>query len=159
MILIKTNPGNIVLYAGTDIVLTDKGTSSALGNWQDLNVTTANAVVDNGNPPISWIGGGWSFVGGAWTQVSSPPMPVPQSVSSFQAKAALLATPSGSGTLLDSVNALMANPATSKLMVLEWNDATEFLRSSSTVSAITASLGLTSAQVDALFILAAGITA
>lgn len=79
---------------------------------------------------------------------------VPQSITPFQAKAALL-----NAGLLSQVNAIMANSATPPLMVLAWTDATEFLRTSTTVTAMAASLNLTSAQIDALFIEAAGISA
>lgn len=83
-----------------------------------------------------------------------PPAPKPQTVTRFQARAALM-----QAGLLDDVEALMANPATPAIQRLAWADAQEFRRSSPTVAAMAAALGLSSAQVDALFEQAAGIEA
>lgn len=79
---------------------------------------------------------------------------VPQVVSRFQARAALHLA-----GLLDDVEALMAAPGTPALAKLAWADAQEFKRNSPTVLSLSASLGLTEAQLDALFITAAGIEA
>jgi hypothetical protein len=73
-----------------------------------------------------------------------PPEPVPVEVTPFQAKAALL-----QAGLLDSVLAAVA--ASSPIAQLAWHEATAFRRNSPTVLALSASLGLTSAQLDDLF--------
>lgn len=79
---------------------------------------------------------------------------VPQSVSRFQARAALHLA-----GLLETVEAMMAAPETPALAKLAWADAQEFKRNSPTVLSLSASLGLTEAQLDALFTTAAGIDA
>lgn len=80
--------------------------------------------------------------------------PPPQTVSRFQARAALL-----NAGLLDDVETLMADAATPALARLAWTDAIEFRRTSPTVLAMASALGLTEAQIDALFVDAAGIEA
>ena len=83
-----------------------------------------------------------------------PSAPIPQSVTRFQAKAALL----GAG-LLAQVDAYMALPDTPMVTKLAWTETQDFERGSPTVAGLSALLGLTSEQVDALFITASGITA
>lgn len=80
------------------------------------------------------------------------PDPVPQSVTRFQARAALF----GAG-LLDEADA--AAKAAGGIALLAWQDAQVFDRNSPTINALAKGLGLTDAQVDALFITAAGISA
>lgn len=79
---------------------------------------------------------------------------VPQVVSRFQARAALLLA-----GLLDDVEALMAAPDTPALAKLAWADAMEFERQSPTIAALAGAVGLTEQDIDALFITAAGIKA
>lgn len=76
---------------------------------------------------------------------------VPQSVSRAQAKIAL-----NRAGLLDQVNAIVA--AADIETQLAWNEALTFERSSPTVAKLAAALNLSSDQLDALFITAAGIT-
>lgn len=85
---------------------------------------------------------------------------VPQSVSRFQARAALYqtTTPDGSN-LLAKVDALMADPNTTALSKLAWQDAQVFERSSPTVAGMAQVLGLSSTDLDNLFIAAAKIKA
>jgi hypothetical protein len=81
------------------------------------------------------------------------PMPVsaiPTSISPAQARLALL----GAG-LLDQVEAAVA--AGSRATQIAWEMATVIERSSPTVVALSAALGLTDAQLDDLFTTAAGI--
>lgn len=79
---------------------------------------------------------------------------VPQSVTRFQAKVAL----AGAG-LLAQVDAYMALPDTPMVTKLAWTETQDFERGSPTVAGLSALLGLTSEQVDDLFITASGITA
>lgn len=85
-----------------------------------------------------------------------PPAPpvIPQSVSRFQARAALHLA-----GLLDDVEALMAAPDTPALAKLAWADAMEFERQSPTIAALAGAVGLTEQDIDALFVTAAGIKA
>jgi hypothetical protein len=82
-----------------------------------------------------------------------PPV-VPQSVTRFQALAALDAAGH-----LDAVEAIMADPATPKLQRLAYQNALNFERSSTTLQVLAGALGLTDADLDQLFITAAGIVA
>jgi len=77
---------------------------------------------------------------------------VPFSVTPFQAKAAIYAA-----GLLPAVEAAIA--AAPKIAQLAYSDATEFTRDSPTIATMAAALGLTDAQVDALFIAAKAIEA
>lgn len=86
--------------------------------------------------------------------VDLPPPGPPQVVSRFQARAALHLA-----GLLDQVETLMADPATDTLARLAWTDAQEFRRTSPTLLAMASALSLTDAQLDQLFITAAGIEA
>lgn len=97
---------------------------------------------------------GWAFINGILTPPPAQSAPVPESVSKFQAKAALL-----QAGLLDSVEAMMAAPQTPAVAKLAWSDAQEFRRTSPTVAAMTAALGLSEGQIDDLFRVAAGIVA
>jgi len=77
---------------------------------------------------------------------------VPESVTPFQAKAALL-----NAGLLDAVLAAIA--AAPRITQLAWAEATEFRRTSPTVLMLAGALGLTSTQLDDLFKAAKGIEA
>ena len=79
---------------------------------------------------------------------------IPQTVTRFQARAALY-----QAGLLDQVETLMNDPETPTLARLAWQDAQSFERQSPTIAAMATALGLTDAQLDDLFIAAAGITA
>lgn len=96
----------------------------------------------------------WAALAGLAVAPYVEPVSVPQVVSKFQAKAALR----GAG-LLSSVETMMADPAADPLAVLAWTEAQEFRRTSPTVAAMAAALGLDDAALDALFITAAGIEA
>jgi hypothetical protein len=74
----------------------------------------------------------------------APSPPVPQSVSSMQAKVAL----SRAG-LLQTVEAWVASESGETRLI--WNSATVFSRESGLIASAAAALGLTSEQVDDLF--------
>ena len=82
------------------------------------------------------------------------PAPVPNSVTRFQAMAALELA----GHLTD-VETIMADPGTPIMAKLAWKNALEFFRDSPTVAAISGTLGMSSDEVDQLFITASGIAA
>jgi hypothetical protein len=88
-------------------------------------------------------------------EIAGNPLPapaVPVLVSRFQAKTALL-----QAGLLAAVEAAMAQA--SPVAQLAWADAVEFRRDSPTVAGMAATLNLTGAQLDALFMAAAQIEA
>jgi hypothetical protein len=82
------------------------------------------------------------------------PLPVPESITAWQAQAALKLTPLGDGTLYDAVvAALAALPDGPEKVVAQtaFEKDAKFVRSSPTIAAIASALGLTSEQVDDLF--------
>lgn len=83
-----------------------------------------------------------------------PPSAVPQSVTRFQARAAL----SRAGLFTTVNTAMVAFPIGDERR-LAWEDAQEFRRTSPTMLQMAAALGLSDAQLDALFTTAAGIEA
>lgn len=99
-------------------------------------------------------------IGGATITVlvdpnAPPPGPViPQSVTAFQAKAALL-----HADFLDDVEAMMDAPETPRIVKLAWSEALTFERQSPTVVAMGSALGLTDSELDALFVAGSQITA
>lgn len=115
-----------------------------LGHWETVGKTIADvqvgheALVDM--TPIA--------------PAPTPVNPVPQVISPFQGKAALLQS-----GLLAQVEAYMADPTTPEVTKLAWTEATEFRRTSPTVTSLGALLGLGDAQLDDLFIQAAQIVA
>jgi hypothetical protein len=74
-------------------------------------------------------------------------------VTPFQAKAALL-----DAGLLDDIEALIADPAADRKVVLAWTNAISFERLSPMVAGIAAALGWTDTQLDDLFDAAALIS-
>ncbi len=84
----------------------------------------------------------------------APQITVPQSVTRFQALAALHI----SGNLA-AVQAIMAAPETPVLAKLAWDNALSFERSSPLLDGLAGTLGLTSQDLDELFTTAAGIEA
>lgn len=86
--------------------------------------------------------------------IQPAPPSIPQNVTRFQAKAALL----GAG-LLAQVEAYMSLPDTPAVTKLAWIETLHFERSSPTVASLATLLGLTSTQVDNLFLTASQIEA
>ena len=108
---------------------------------------------DGADLPFTVVGAGTVEY---WTEPMPTPAPyippVPQEVTSFQAKAALL-----QAGLLPAVTAYMATaPAFDQLA---WAESTTFQRESPTLNRAAAALGMTSAQLDQLFIAASVIQA
>jgi hypothetical protein len=90
---------------------------------------------------------GWQLVNGVWY----PCIIVPQSVTPFQAKRAL----DKAGSLTQVKAAIAAADVATQLA---WESALSFERNSPFILNMGAVLGLTSAQIDALFISAATFT-
>lgn len=86
--------------------------------------------------------------------LTAPPATVPQSVTRFQALAALHLAGH-----LEAVKAIMAAPETPVLTKLAWDNALSFERTSPTLASLAAALGMTDADLDALFTAAASIEA
>lgn len=95
-----------------------------------------------------------------WVEAAPEPPPiVPKAVSRFQGREAMWQTPHGETTLFQAAEAVLADPATPAMYRRAWDDLQEFRRDSEMLAAIAGMLGLTAAQIDALFILAASIRA
>lgn len=97
----------------------------------------------------------------AWVAAGNTPQPadvsvvgVPQSVTRFQALAALHLADK-----LTAVQAIMAAPETPVIAKLAWDNALSFERTSPTLASLAAMLGMTDADLDALFTQAATIEA
>jgi len=77
---------------------------------------------------------------------------IPNTVTPFQAKAALL-----NAGLLTNIIAIINDPSTPAITKLAWDNVTEFTRDSPLLNGLAQTLGLTSTQVDALFLAASKI--
>ena len=118
-----------------------------------INIVESNNEVAavNGWVPAASASIGDLYDGQVFTPVIQT-VPVPESVTTFQAKAALL-----NAGLLNDFEALIAAPETSGILKLAWQYAPVFLRDSPAVLSLTALAGLTEIQVDELFISASKI--
>ena len=96
-------------------------------------------------------GAGYAWIDGQWAEVPVT-TPVPQLVSRFQAKGALM-----QAGLLAQVEAAVAQA--DPFIQLAWAEAKDFRRDSPAIASISAGLGLTDEQVDDLFRAAALIEA
>ena len=85
-------------------------------------------------------------------QLADVPVPVPQEVTRFQARAALYQS-----GLLEAVEAEIAKPETAMMLKLAWQDAQTFKRESQFVAGMAQALGLSAQQLDDLFTAASAI--
>lgn len=84
----------------------------------------------------------------------APPPPIPSTVTRFQALATLAA-----GGYLDTVHTYIDALPRSNITRLAFENAGDWERTSPTVNALAAMLGLTDTQVDELFVAAAQVSA
>ena len=130
------------------------------GGYFDVNRVLWDERIDG--PMLAITLGGMTRDGGVLTysqarmdeHIAASKPPVPAQVTMRQARLALL----GAG-LLANVNAAIAGltePAKSAALI-EWEYAAEVQRSSGLVPAMAAALGMTAAQIDALFVVAAAL--
>lgn len=156
MIIIRNSDGLVVFPAADRI---DANGSSGNG-WQCQSVTSADHTAIDAAPPEPWIPHGYIWtgdgyelteIGAAELELLTQPVhdPVPSVVSRRQAKFALLQS-----GLLDDVDAAIATSG-DRAAQIEWADAQEFRRDWTALVAMKPALGLTDAQVDDLFRLAA----
>ena len=132
-------------------------------NWPDLasaaqrNAAGVKAIVDDDTTPPT--GKVFSAFAPDLVDVAGVPhrvavftdIPVPEIVSMMQAQLALNAA----GLLASVETALAAGPAANRIY---WNKASHLHRNHPLVLGLSSALSLTPAQVDALFVAAAGIT-
>ena len=120
-----------------------------------------NTIIDiNGNAPgvtytnitrqpgAATAGVGSTWTGSAW---SAPPPIVPQVITAAQARVAL----ANAGLLVAATAAATATP--NSPLAIAWEYASEWHRNSANIASIAATLGLSAAQVDSLFIAAAEV--
>ena len=84
----------------------------------------------------------------------APPPPIPQVVTRFQARVALV-----QAGHFDTINTYIATLPQTDVKRLAWEDAAEWERASPTLNFLANMLGLTDTDVDDLFILASSISA
>lgn len=96
----------------------------------------------------------WLAAGGIIDAYTAPPVQVPETVSAFQARAAL-----SRSNMLSSIQAFINNLVPDDERRLAWEYATEFSRSSPSITSIASELDISEKQLDDLFILAATIKA
>jgi hypothetical protein len=90
---------------------------------------------------------GWSYIDGqliAPPESEPTPEPIPQSISPRQARLKLL-----EANLLDNLEAVIT---TNRAWQIEWEYATEVKRDSPLIDAVASEAGLTSDQIDQMFI-------
>lgn len=99
---------------------------------------------------------------GDWVVPTASPA-VPQSVSRWQGREAMLLTrygnPADRVSVFDAVVELMSHAETPAYYVRAWEELQDFERDSPTLIAIADELGLASDDLDALFLLAASLRA
>jgi hypothetical protein len=96
----------------------------------------------------------WLAEGNTPDPYVAPPPPIPATVTRFQALATLAA-----GGWLDTVHVYIDALPRNNVQRLAFENATDWERTSPTVNAIAAMLGLSDAQVDDLFIAASQVSA
>ena len=96
----------------------------------------------------------WLAEGNTPEPYAPPPTPIPQSVTRFQARVALV-----QAGHFDTIDTYIATLPKTDVKRLAWEDAAEWERASPTLNFLANMLGLTDTDVDALFILASSISA
>lgn len=107
---------------------------------------------------VAGEGIGWSYDGQTFTPPPAPPSQPPQvplAVSKAQGKAALIVAGLWSAVL--AYVAAIADPTDKALAEVALNDTQEWRRDSLFLNSAASALGLTSAQLDQLFVDASGI--
>ena len=114
--------------------------------------------------PEDFALGRYEFADGAFARLPDPPpplLPVPQVVSRFQARAAMLGSAAPSGdypNLLAQIDAIVG-ASDNAFVKLAWLEAVEFRRDSPTVNALADAVGVSPDMLDELFRQAARIVA
>ncbi|MEN5162574.1 hypothetical protein [Achromobacter kerstersii] len=133
--------------------LLDAGLTGKPFSWSEAGefIFNASMTEDDQNAVLA--------VYAAHDPMTDAPPVVPQVVSRFQGREAMWQTPHDDATLFEAAEAVINAPDTPATYRRAWDDLQEFRRGSEMLAAIAGMLGLTAAQIDALFILAASIQA
>ena len=123
-------------------------------NWQyaTADLTVANRINEQGQQESCLVSA--LPKGTVIDAYIAPPPPIPQSVTRFQARVALV-----QAGYFDTINTYIATLPQTDVKRLAWEDAAEWERASPTLNLLANMLGLTDTDVDDLFILASGISA
>lgn len=153
---------NLVIHADADLRLTE---GEAVGtNWLDQHFNVSNADIYEAELPANFTGGVWSYIGGVWAVVDAirhaqiladaQKLLVPEAVTMRQARIAL--AQAGKLTTVNSVIAAMTGTQ-GDIARIEWEFSNEVKRNQPLVLALIPVLGMTSGEIDQLFITAAGL--
>ena len=157
MVIIKYITTHLVIFAGEDLYLNSLGCGSIGQGWFSSYITDSTAYMEEVDTlPEYFTVAGWIHSGGIWeinsygqsykdALLEGPAVIVPEFVSMRQTRLALL----GAG-VLTTVKALIAE-STEEVQIY-WDTAQEVHRNNEIVLAVQTELGLTDAQLDAMFI-------
>ena len=153
------------IVAVADSIETDAdGITTADARYPFTAGVTEAVEWDSADLPEDFAVGRYEFGDGEFRRLPDPPpapKPVPQIVSRFQARAAMLACPAtadGFDNLLEQIDAAVA-ASDNAFIRLAWAEAVEWRRDSPTVNALGGAVGVSSDMLDELFRQAAGIIA
>lgn len=162
MKILVRNSDNVAIHSGIALELSNDSVKSDL--WEDFNFNLGNSTIYEAELPEYFTGGVWSYIGGVWAVVDAirhaqiladaQKLLVPESVTMRQARIAL--AQAGKLTTVNSVIAAM--PGTQgDIARIEWEFSNEVKRNQPLVLALIPVLGMTSGEIDQLFITAAGL--
>jgi hypothetical protein len=103
----------------------------------------------------STVGPGWGYAGGNFTAPPAPAPVVPPSITRRQARQVLVLNGVSLATV-DAVIAALPEP-TKTIATIFWADSNEFERNNAMLLSLAPLVGLSSQQLDLLFIQAAGL--
>jgi hypothetical protein len=156
MQIVVNTTTDIVQYSGPEGYFSFRNGYLISSDFMDSNCTPENYQIISGvTLPAVFANNAYTYANGVFTLTNAGLLPnngVPQTVTSFQAKAAL-----ANAGLYTAVNAYMTTTA-SQIDQLAWQEQTTFNRNDAIIASLMAPLNLTSTQLDQLFIAAAQIT-
>lgn len=135
----------------------DADAATCIARWKDANpgeYVTHAQIAEAALPTDRSTRATWSLVDGA-VVIDQSLTPVPQVVTRRQARSALLLA--GKLNLVQPAIDAIPDPVQRGLMQIEFDDSQTFERQRPSLIALASALGLTSDQVDQLFITAASL--
>lgn len=124
------------------------------GRSTDVAPPTLSETTTDGEQRANWTGHAWEVLAYRAPVIDPPAVIVPAAVTMRQARLALFMA----GKLADVDTAIAALPEPAKTAAqIEWEFSNELQRSNPLVLTLGPALGLTSEQIDALFIAASAL--